>query len=132
MEEKKNTTFEYTYSAPTEAEKKQIENIRRRYEEKPKAATTAVEQIRALDAKVRNTATVWGLVFGVVGCLTFGFGLTLILEWSKWILGIVFMAVGCPPMVFAYPIHQWKLKKGKEKYGAEILRLSEQALQNKE
>lgn len=126
--EEKQEKFEYTYTAPTEEEKKQIESIRRQYGTGGNSGESKVERIKELDAKVKNPATAWALVLGVLGCLTFGGGLTMILEWSIWFGGIAVMAVGCLPMLLAYPVHQWLLKKGKKKYGEEILRLAEELL----
>lgn len=122
------TTFEYTYSALTEKEKKQIEHIKRQYETHPKGHVGKLERIKVLDARVKNTATCMALVLGIVGCLIFGLGLTSILEWEKWILGITLMTVGCIPMAFAYPTYHFSLEKGKKKYGKEILELSEEVL----
>ncbi|MBQ9118272.1 MAG: hypothetical protein IJY11_03615 [Clostridia bacterium] len=120
--------FEYTYSAPTEEEKKKIESIRRQYVEESPSGESKVERIKALDGKVKNTATIVSLVLGVAGCLLFGLGLTMILEWSIWLWGIVCMAVGCLPMIAAYPVHHALIKSGKKKYGEEIVRLAEELL----
>ncbi len=129
MEEKKNNnTFEYTYSAPTEAEKKQIESIRRQYETPQKHVESKVERVKRLDAKIKNTANAFSLAFGIVGCLVFGLGLAMILEWGILLWGVAVMALGCPLMIFSYPLYNFLIKRGKKKYGAEILRLSEEIL----
>lgn len=128
MEEQNKQTFEYTYSAPMEREKKQIESIRKQYVSQPKNADETIERIKQLDAKIKNTATCTALIFGVVGILVFGLGLTMVLEWGIWLWGIVLMAVGCPPMALAYPVHTWLTDRGKKKYGEEIVRLSDEIL----
>ena len=119
--------FTYTYSAPTEAERREIESIRRTYanEDKPK---TSIERLRELDNKVKNPAMIVSLCLGVVGVMIFGLGLTLILEWSIWLWGIMLMVVGSVPMAIAYPMYKHILKKQKAKYGKEILEISEQLL----
>ena len=128
MEEKNGkNTFEYTYSAPTEAEKKQIESIRRQYAAQGKVESK-IDRVRRLDSKVKNTATCVSLILGIAGCLTFGLGLTMILEWKVWLWGVVLMAIGCAPMVLSYPVYIWLFARGKKKYGDEILRLSEEIL----
>ena len=127
-EQKNNNTFEYTYSAPTEAEKKQIESIKRQYETPQKPVESKVERVKRLDAKIKNTANAFSSALGVVGCLVFGLGLTMILEWGILLWGVAVMALGCPLMIFAYPLYNFLIKKGKKKYGAEILRLSEEIL----
>jgi hypothetical protein len=63
-----------------------------------------------------------------VGILVFGFGLSLCLVWGNYIWGILLAVLGCVPMVFAYPSYKWLLAKNKAKYGAEIIKLSEELL----
>ena len=123
--------FHFKYVAPTEEERKEIDSIRRQYA--PQGQTeTKMERLRRLDAIVKNTAVIWSLVLGVVGTLVFGLGLTMILEWNILIWGIVVMTVGSIPMAIAYPVYKLALNKGKAKYGDEILRLSEELLNETE
>ncbi len=119
--------FNFKYSAPTENERKEIDSIRRQYAPQEKTETK-LERLRRLDGLVKNTAIIWSLCLGVVGILTFGLGLTMILEWSIWRWGIVLMVVGTPLIAIAYPVYKLALNKGKAKYGEEILRLSEELL----
>ncbi len=127
MEDNKNT-FEYTYSALTEQEKKKVAFIKRRYETVDKSSQGAFEKMKALDKKVHNTATLWSLVFGVVGCLIFGLGLSMVLEWDILDYGIIIMAVGIIPIAVAYPLYNYLIKRGKKKYGAQIIELAEELL----
>ena len=126
-----NNQFNYQYIAPTEEEKKEINSIRRQYVPQEKTETK-LERLRRLDGLVKNTAIIWSLVLGVVGTLIFGLGLTMILEWSIWLWGIVLMVIGSVPMAIAYPVYKFTLNKGKAKYGDEILRLSEELLNESE
>ena len=119
--------FNYKYSAPTEEERREIDSIRRQYAPQEKTETK-LERLRRLDGLVKNTAIIWSLVLGVVGTLVLGLGLTMILEWDIWLWGIVLMVVGSVPMSIAYPVYKWVLKKYKNRYGEEILRLSEELL----
>ena len=130
MNDNKKNVFEYTYSSPTEYEKRQIESIRQKYADESKTEP-ALERLKRFDAKVRNTANCVAIIFGVVGCLIFGTGLTMMLEWQMWTFGIIVMALGSLPMLLAYPAHNIAFKKGKKKYGDEILKLSDKLL-NKE
>ncbi len=129
MNDKKDI-FEYTYSAPTESEKKEIEIIRQKYANEGKTETP-IERLKRLDAKVKTTANCVAIILGVVGCLIFGTGLTMVIEWQLWVYGIVVMTFGSLPMILAYPAYNMAFKKGKKKYGDEILKLSNQLL-NKE
>ena len=123
--------FNFRYTAPSQEERKEIDSIRRQYCPQDKTESK-MEKLRRLDSLVKNTAMIWSLCLGVIGCLIFGLGLTMILEWSIWLWGIVLMAVGSVPMAFAYPVYKKKLKKYKDKYGEEILRLSEELLNESE
>ena len=122
-----NKQFNFKYSAPSQEERKEIDSIRRQYVPQEKTETK-LERLRRLDGLVKNTAIIWSLVLGVVGTLVLGLGLTMILEWNIWFWGIVLMVLGCLPIAIAYPVYKLLLQKGKAKYGDEILRLSEELL----
>ena len=123
--------FNFRYTAPSEEERKEIDSIRRQYS--PQEQTeTKLERLRRLDSLVKNTAIIWSLCLGVIGTLIFGLGLTMILEWNIWLGGIVLMVIGSIPMAIAYPVYKLALNKGKAKYGEEILRLSEELLNEKD
>lgn len=119
--------FKYSYTAPSKDERREIEEIKRRYgeENREKGKMT---RLRELDKKVKNPPTVVGLTLGIVGTLVFGLGLTFVLEWGNLPLGILLMLSGCLPIAVAYPAYNVTLSRGKKKYGDEILRLSEELL----
>ena len=128
MSEKKR--FEYTYTAPTEQERREAEEIRKRYapitEQESKLA-----QLKSLDAKVKKAPMIWALTLGILGTLIFGGGLSIILETEMLIVGMVVSVVGLVPITLAYFVHRYLMERGKKKYGAEILRLSEEILSEK-
>lgn len=131
MEEKK-TGFEYTYSAPTEQERKEIESIRRQYQAQPVSdREEKLNRLRKLDSFVKNSATTVALTLGLVGLLIFGLGMTMVLEWELYIWGVVVGAVGLTPIMIAYPVYNLILNKNKEKYGEQILMLTEELLNDK-
>jgi len=123
--------FEYTYSAPTEQERKEIEHIQNQYKPKEKSSEK-LTRLRKLDAKVKNTPIMISIILGVVGILTFGLGLTLILEWQKYVLGVIFSVIGCVPMGIAYFAYNKIHTILKNKYSAEILTLSGELLNDGE
>lgn len=123
--------FTYKYTAVTKEERREIEEIRQRYEPKS-GEKDSLTRLKELDAKVKNPPMVWGLTLGVVGVLIFGLGLTMILEWTIPVGGIVCMLAGCLVMAIAYPVYEWLLRRGKKRYGEEILRLSETLLHEEE
>lgn len=119
--------FEYTYVAPTERERKEAEAIRKRY--LPESENVdKLTKLKRLDEKVKRFPMVLSLSLGVVGTLIFGLGLTLILEWSMIVWGTVVAVVGMLPLALAYPAYKLSLTNRKRKYGAEILKLSEEIL----
>ncbi len=119
--------FEYTYVAPTERERKEAEAIRKRY--LPESENVdKLTKLKRLDEKVKRFPMVLSLSLGVVGTLIFGLGLTLILEWSMIVWGTMVAVVGMLPLALAYPAYKLSLTNRKRKYGAEILKLSEEIL----
>jgi len=123
--------FEYTYTAPTEQERCEIRQIRRRYEA-PDPTEGRLARLRKLDARVHNLPMCTGLVLGVVGLLVFGLGIALILEWEMIALGVIVGVIGAVPMGLAYPLYLRTLAHLKQKHGEEILRLSDELLASEE
>lgn len=119
--------FEYKYSAPTTNERREIESIRNSYLEHDKG-TEKLQQLRKLDSKVKNTPTTISLVFGIVGLLVFGLGMTCVLEWGLIVAGVIIGALGVIPMVLAYPMYNKIYNKLKNKYGKTIIDLSNELL----
>lgn len=118
--------FTYDYTAPTQDERREIEDIRRRYANNKKSS---IERLRELDGKVKNFPMALSISLGVVGILVFGLGLTLVLEWGNVVWGVITALIGCVPMAVAYPVYNYFFTKNKQKYGNEILELSKQILE---
>ena len=118
--------FNYTYSAPTEEERREIESIRSAYTGGEHARK--LERLRSLNKHVRNMPMCVALTLGIVGVLIFGLGMTMILEWSVLACGVAVAALGVLPMAFAAPAYNLVLKREKEKHKEEIMRLSEELL----
>ncbi len=120
--------FEYKYSAPTVEERAEIDGIRKQYLPKDEAVIK-IERLRYLDNKVKSIPVVVALCFGVTGVLLFGLGMTFFLEWiDLWGWGIPCGLIGIGLMIPAYPLYSKLLKKYKEKYGKEIIELSNELL----
>lgn len=121
--------FEYNYSVPTERERKEAEVIRDYYSETKSGSK--IERLRRMDAKAKTPPMVWSLSLGIVGLLIFGGGLSMVMLLSKWyyiLLGCVIAVTGILPIGAAYPVFKVVTKKSKEKYGKEILQLSEEII----
>lgn len=117
-----NTKFEYTYSAKQQEE---IEAIRKKYmpQEEDK-----MELLRRLDRKVESSGTVVGLLFGVVGLLIFGAGMSMCLVGSStmFIPGILVGLVGIVPMVLAYPMYKKVIEAKRKELAPQIIALTDE------
>ncbi|MCM1130596.1 MAG: hypothetical protein NC310_01525 [Roseburia sp.] len=119
--------FAYEYQAPTQEERKEINNIQQKYLlENPK--NEKLKRLKSLDSKVNHIPNVIAYTMGVVGILVFGTGLTCILEWDLILIGILIMILGAAIVLPAYLVHSIISKRLKTKYREEILKLSEELL----
>ena len=129
-----NNGFQYTYSAKEQAE---LKRIRDKY-----TAPTEVEdkmaRLRRLDASVTNTAQALALVFGVIGTLILGFGMSLCMTDLGEILGsyrdmamaigIIVGVIGGILASLAYPIYNAIVKAKRKKIAPEIIRLTDELM----
>lgn len=122
----KNDKFEFTYSAPTERERREIESIKKQYVTTEKEGK--LENLRNLNQRVNRPPKIVGAVFGIAGILIFGLGLTMALEWSLFVWGAIVGVAGAAITAATYPIYQMILKKNKQKYGRQIIDLSNDLL----
>ena len=124
--------FEYKYTAPTMEERKEIDSIRRQYLPTDKSMTK-MDRLRYLDRKVKGISQAVSISFGVIGLLMFGTGMTFFLEWvNYWYIGIPFALIGCILMSLSYLVYVKLLTKLKNKYGKEIIELSNELLNEEE
>lgn len=127
-------TFNYTYSAN---EQEEIKAIRQKYcpaEENE----NKMEKLRRLDAAVTGKAQAFSLIFGIVGALLLGTGMSLamtdlgdILGFSKtpaMAIGILIGLVGIALVALAYPVYNRTIKKEREKIAPEIIRLTDELM----
>ena len=126
--------FTYTYSAKEQAE---LKRIRDKY-----TAPTEVEdkmaRLRRLDASVTNTAQAVALVFGVIGTLILGFGMSLCMtdlgellgahQDMAMVIGISVGIVGGVLASLAYPIYNAIVKAKRKKLAPEIIRLTDELM----
>ncbi len=125
-------TFNYTYSAKEQAE---IKAIREKYES-PKESEDKMMQLRRLDSSVTQKATTVSLVFGIIGALVMGIGMSLVMTdigkmlgtAPAMLLGICVGIVGMILVCSAYPMYNCILKKEREKIAPEIIRLSDELM----
>lgn len=118
--------FNYSYTALTQQEKKEIEAIKTKYE--THESSTEVLELKKLDNKVKHTPKIIALTIGILGTLIFGTGFSMILEWNLMTFGTIVAILGIICVIIAYPIYNKVRSKLKKKYGKKIIELSEQIL----
>ena len=109
-----------------------VEKIRSQYTEQQH---TEPDALKALDAKVKKPAYVFGYTYGSIGAIVMGAGMSLVMTDIGAALGrlamMVGIAVGLVGMVLAalaYPVYNRVLKKQRQKIAPQILHLSEELL----
>ena len=124
MEIKDNYSYKYTYSA---IEHEEVKSIREKYIPQDE---NKLEKLRRLDASVNRKATVFSMIFGMIGALIMGIGMCCCLVWAGiWFVpGIVIGVLGIALISMAYPVYSVTLKKERQKIAPEIIRLSDELL----
>ena len=126
--------FSYSYSAKEQAE---LKRIREKYTP-PTKEEDKMARLRRLDASTTQAAQTVALIFGVIGTLLLGFGMSLIMtdlstmlgvaQSLSLILGIAIGVVGGILASLAYPIYNVILKSKRKKLAPEIIRLTDELL----
>ncbi len=107
-----------------------ISKIRTAYTPKQKGD---IDELRRLDAQVRRPAQVFSYIFGSIGAVIMGAGMSLVMTDIAKTLGIpnalpIGIAIGIVGMILAivnYPIHNAILNSRKKKFAPAILALSD-------
>ena len=129
-----NKGFRYTYSAKEQAE---LKRIREKYTSSTEAEDK-MAKLRRLDASVTQKAQVIALIFGIVGALILGAGMSLCMSDFAEILGShrdMAMVIGIPIglvggvlAALAYPIYNLIVKRERKKIAPEIIRLTDELM----
>lgn len=127
-------TFTYTYSAK---EQDEIKAIRKKYTQ-TQEPEDKMAQLRRLDAGVTHKAQVVSLVFGILGALLLGTGMSLTMsdfakilgayEKMAMLIGIVIGVAGIVLVSLAYPLYNRIVRKEREKIAPQILRLTDELM----
>lgn len=131
---KKKNGFSYTYSAKEQAE---LKKIREKYA--PKTETEdKMERLRQLDKSVTQKATVVSMIFGIIGTLILGFGMSLVMteisemlgsyENLATVIGAIIGVLGGTIAGVAYPIYNFVSRREREKVAPEVIRLADELL----
>ena len=110
-----------------------VQKIRTQYTEKQH---TELEELKALDARVKRPANAFAYIYGILGAIVMGAGMSLCMTDLGTALGLADamipgVIVGVAGLVMAlttYPIYKGILASRKKKYAPQILKLSEQIM----
>ena len=113
-----------------------VQKIRTQYMEKE---STEIDDLRELDTQVKRPANIFAYVFGSIGAVIMGAGMSLVMTditdivgigGNPTVLGIIIGIFGMILALANYPIYKKILAGRKNKYGAKILELSEKIMNN--
>lgn len=134
MENKTQNGFSFTYSAREQAE---IKRIREKYTQKTEDENK-MERLIKLDRSVTQSAQIVSLIFGIIGTLVLGLGMSLIMtdlvdffgshKVLAMVSGISIGLIGGAIAGLAYPIYNRIVKKKRKKLAPEIIRLTDELM----
>lgn len=105
------------------------ESIANEYAEKDERKVVALKK---LDKKAKRPSNIFAYTFGIISALVLGVGMCLSMKvigggsTLTVAIGIVVGLIGIAMASVNYPIYKKLLKKGKDKYSADILRLAKE------
>ena len=110
-----------------------VEKIRSQYTE---AEHTELDELKVLDARVKRPANVFGYVYGSIGAIVMGAGMSLVMTdigtkiglTATLVPGIAVGVVGLAMSCTTYPIYKKILNSRKKKYAHQIMELSERVM----
>jgi len=110
-----------------------VEKIRTQYTEKE---ISGLDELRALDKKVKRPARVFAYVFGTIGAIVMGSGMSLVMTElpkmlnmeNSMLIGIIIGIIGLSAVIINYPIYKHVLGKRRKKYQDKIIALSDKII----
>lgn len=110
-----------------------VEKIRTQYTEKEH---TNLDELKALDAKVKRPANVFAYVFGSIGAVVMGAGMSLVMTdigatlgiASSMTVGIIIGVIGMAMAIINYPAYKKILGARRAKYADKIIALSDRIM----
>jgi len=113
-----------------------VQKIRTQYIEKE---NSKLDELKALDSKVKKPANVFAYIFGSMGAIVMGGGMSLVMTDIGSVLGlentmvpgIVIGVIGMIMAIMNYPVYKNILGARRKKYADQIIALSDKVMQNK-
>ena len=111
-----------------------VQKIRTQYTERQH---TELDELKALDAKVKKPANVFAYTYGTAGAVVMGAGMSLVMTdigamiglTAAMAPGIAVGIVGLGMALSTYPIYKKILNSRKKKFALQIMELSEKLMQ---
>lgn len=113
-----------------------VSKIRSRYTEKE---YTQLDELKALDRKVRRPASLFAYIFGTIGALVMGTGMSFAMDAieagtyfgitigeNMMLPGIIIGVIGMVMALVNYPIYKGILGARRKKYASQILKISDE------
>lgn len=132
MNDNEKNGFSYTYSA---RDMEEIKRIRKKYVTEKE---NKMERLRRLDRGVTEKAQTVSLIFGIVGALLLGSGMSMCMTdianvmgmagWLAMLCGIVVGIFGGVLVCLAYPVYGMIIKRERKKIAPEIIRLTDELM----
>lgn len=110
-----------------------VEKIRSQYTQQEH---TELDALKALDAKVKKPANVFGYTYGSISAIIMGAGMSLVMTdigamiglTATMVPGVVIGVAGMGMALTTYPIYKKILTSRKKKYASKIMELSERVM----
>ena len=110
-----------------------VQKIRTQYTEKK---NTELDELRALDSKVKRPANVFAYIFGSISAIIMGSGMSLVMTdigetvgiQNPMLYGIVIGVIGMLMAIINYPIYKGILSSRRKKYADKIITLSDKIM----
>ena len=111
-----------------------VQKIRTQYTEKQH---TELDELKALDAKVKKPANVFAYTYGAAGAIVMGAGMSLVMTdigtmiglTATMVPGITVGVLGLGMVLTTYPIYKKILNSRKKKFAPQIMELSDKLIQ---
>lgn len=110
-----------------------VEKIRTQYLEKEH---TELDSLKELHKKVKRAANIFSYVFGSIGAIVMGAGMSIVMTdigqsigiGSPMTVGIIIGVIGMIMAIVNYPLYKRILIGRKKKYAAEIIKISDEIM----
>ena len=112
-----------------------VQKIRTQYTEKEQ---TGLDELKELDKRVKRPANVFAYIFGSIGALIMGEGMSLVMTdiadiigiQNPMVYGIVIGIIGMIMAIVNYPIYKSILGSRRKKYADKIIALSDKLMKD--